>query len=107
MHPSDQTSDSRPEALDTLKMPWTLTRTLTFTLELSPSGWGTTFCTEKHPGNRWKQPQQSPRIVPHVELVLALKLLAEVIYQRLVKVAPTQVQIERCGEDLTEQSADE
>lgn len=43
------------EALDTLKMPWTLTRTLTFTLELSPSGWGTTFWTEKHPGDRWKQ----------------------------------------------------
>lgn len=43
------------EAPDTLKMPWMLTRTLTFTLELSPSGWGTTFCTEKKPGSRWKE----------------------------------------------------
>lgn len=43
------------EALDTLKMPWTLIRTLTFTLELSPSVWGTTFWTEKHPGGGGRQ----------------------------------------------------
>lgn len=49
------------------------------------------------------QPQQSPRVVPHIKLVLALKLLAEVIYQHLVKIAPAEVRVERGGEDLAEQ----
>lgn len=34
------------------------------------------------------QPQQSPRVVPHIKFVLALELLAEVIDQHLVKIAP-------------------
>lgn len=49
------------------------------------------------------QPQQSPRVVPHVELVLDLELLAEVIDQGLVEITPTKVQVKRCGEDLTDQ----
>lgn len=48
------------------------------------------------------QPQQSPWVVPHIKLVLALELLAEVIYQHLVKVAPTEVRVKRSGEDLTQ-----
>lgn len=50
------------------------------------------------------QPQQSPRVVPHVKLVLALKLLAEVIYQHFVKISPAKVRVKRGGEDLEDQS---
>lgn len=50
------------------------------------------------------QPQQSPWVVPHIELVLALKLLAEVIYQHLIEIAPTKVGVKRRGEDLKEQN---
>lgn len=35
--------NSTSEALDTLKIPWILTRTFTLTFELSPEAWGTTF----------------------------------------------------------------
>lgn len=34
---------STSDALDTLKIPWTLTRTFTLTFELSPEAWGITF----------------------------------------------------------------
>lgn len=34
------------------------------------------------------QPQQSPRVVPHIKFVLVLELFAEVINQHLVKIAP-------------------
>lgn len=40
---------STKEALDTLKMPWMFTRTLTFTLELSPDACGTTFWIRNWP----------------------------------------------------------
>lgn len=50
------------------------------------------------------QPQQSPRVLPHIELVLALKLLAEVIHQHLIKVTPAEVRVKRGGEDLTDQN---
>ncbi len=50
------------------------------------------------------QPQQSPRIVPHIKLVLNLKLFAEVIYQHLVKIAPSKVRVKRGGEDLRDQN---
>lgn len=50
------------------------------------------------------QPQHSPWVVPHIKLVLALELLAEVIYQHLVKIAPTEVRVKRGGEDLTDQN---
>lgn len=53
------------EAPDTLKMPWMFTRTLTFTLELSPSGWGATFWTEKHPGGRHRIYSQLKKIHTH------------------------------------------
>lgn len=43
---------SMMEALATLNRPWILTRTFTFTLELSPSCWGPTFWMVKRP---WKQ----------------------------------------------------
>lgn len=46
------------------------------------------------------QPQQSPRVVPYIKFVLALELLAEVIDQRLVEIAPPEVWVERSGEDL-------
>lgn len=38
---------STRDALETLKMPWIFTLTLTFTLELDPSVWGVTFWTKK------------------------------------------------------------
>lgn len=50
------------------------------------------------------QPQQSPLVLPHVQLVLRLKLFAEVIHQSLVKVASTKVRVKRSGKDLTDQS---
>lgn len=34
------------------------------------------------------QPQQSPRVVSYIKFVLALEILAEVIDQHLVKIAP-------------------
>lgn len=40
---------STREALDTLKMPWMFTRTLTLTLELSPDACGTTFWIRNWP----------------------------------------------------------
>ena len=40
---------STREALDTLKIPWMFTRTLTFTLELSPDACGTTFWIRNWP----------------------------------------------------------
>lgn len=46
------------------------------------------------------QPQQSPRVVSYIKFVLALELLAEVIHQHLVEIAPTEVRVERSGEDL-------
>lgn len=47
------------------------------------------------------QPQHGPRVLAHVELVLALELLAEVIGQDLVKIAAAEVRVKRSGEDLT------
>ncbi len=41
--------NSTREALDTLKIPWILTRTFTLTFELSPEAWGTTFWTTYWP----------------------------------------------------------
>lgn len=46
------------------------------------------------------QPQHSPRVLAHVELVLALELLAEVIGQDLVKIAAAEVRVKRSSEDL-------
>lgn len=52
------------------------------------------------------QPQQSPRVVPYIKFVLALELLAEVIDQHLVEIAPTEVWVERSGEDLVGSRSD-
>lgn len=45
---------STKDALETLKMPWIFTLTLTFTLELDPSVWGVTFWTKKWAKQREK-----------------------------------------------------
>lgn len=45
---------STRDALETLKMPWIFTLTLTFTLELDPSVWGVTFWTKKWAKQRGK-----------------------------------------------------
>lgn len=50
------------------------------------------------------QPQQSPWVLLYIKLVLSLKLLAEVIYQHFVKIAPTKVWVKRRGEDLTDRN---
>lgn len=49
------------------------------------------------------QPQHSPRVVPHIELVLALKLLAEVIYHRLIKIMSSEIRVKRRGKNLMDQ----
>lgn len=49
------------------------------------------------------QPQHSPGVLTHVELVLALELIAEVIGQDLIKVAPAEVRVKCSGKDLMEQ----
>lgn len=47
--PSAGFTTSTSEALETLKTPWTLTRTLTLTFELSPDDWGPTFWIRNWP----------------------------------------------------------
>lgn len=47
--PSDVFTVSTEEALDTLKMPWTFTRTFTLTFAHSPDSWGTTFWIKNWP----------------------------------------------------------
>lgn len=49
---------STKDALDTLKMPWTFTRTLTFTFELEPSDCGVTFWTENWAGDLRKDSRE-------------------------------------------------
>lgn len=46
---SDVFTVSTEEALDTLKRPWTLTRTFTLTFAHSPDSWGTTFWIRNWP----------------------------------------------------------
>lgn len=48
---------STREALETLKIPWMFTRTLTFTFELSPVACGTTFWIRNLPGREKKSQQ--------------------------------------------------
>lgn len=52
------------------------------------------------------QPQQRPRVVPYIKFVLALELLAEVIDQHLIEIAPTEVWVKRSGEDLVGSRSD-
>lgn len=46
------------------------------------------------------QPQHGPRVLAHVQLVLALELVAEVIGQDFVKITAAEVRVKRSGKDL-------
>lgn len=46
------------------------------------------------------QSQESPGVLPHIELVPALEVLTEIIYQCLVKITTTQIGVKSCSEDL-------
>lgn len=65
---------STREALDTLKIPWMFTRTLTFTLELSPDACGTTFWIRNWPVGKKQKTPSRPLLVSNLSFMSSINL---------------------------------